>query len=134
MKVYICLLKNSAANRIVPPVILGVSETFLGGIDLCISAIPLLTSKHTSKSIENISNNKYINDKDKKRLTENFEKKKSSIGSSVENLMNQNIDTIEKLNLLLEPSFKQIGKARRWCEIIEVEVGAIMPDISNRIE
>jgi hypothetical protein len=134
MKVYICLLKNSATNRIIPPVILGVSETFIGGIDLCINAVPLLTSKYSSKGIESINNSKYINDKDKKRLTENFEKKKSSIGSSVENLMNQNIDTIEKLNLLLEPSFKQIGKARRWCEIIEVEVGAVMPDVAQRLE
>lgn len=134
MKVYICLLKNSAGNKIIPPVILGIAETFLGGIDLCINAVPLLTSKYDSKGLEAIKNSAYVQDKDKKRICSNFEKKKTEIGSSVESLMNQNIDTIEKLNLLLEPCFKQIGKARRWCEIIEAEVGAIMPNISNRLE
>ena len=134
MKIYICLLKNKARNRIIEPIILGVGDTFLGAIDLCINAVPFFASKRDINSIEGINNSSYYySDKQKNKLIQKFEKVKSEIDQNIENLMAQNIDTVEKLNIALQPFFKQIGVAERYCEIIEAEVGAIMSNVAQRL-
>ena len=133
MKIYICLLKNNAINRKIPSIILGVGDTFLGAIDLCINAVPFFFFFLDKRALEKIKNSSYYSDKDKKRYIQKFEKIKSEIDKNVENLMAQNIDTVEKLNIALQPIFKKIGVAERYCEIIEAEVGAIMSNVAQRL-
>jgi hypothetical protein len=72
MKVFICSFKSHIVA--IPPIILGVSETFLGAIDLCITAAPLFISPFSSEALDQIKLSEAFSDEQKQKFVFKFEK------------------------------------------------------------
>lgn len=118
MKIYLCFLRNDARSG-VDTQFLGVASTESLALNLCATAVVARSTYSGKQYVNRIG---WETPKNMESNWDNLQKEQSTVLKTIENFSLDLINDIDQLNEKLQPFFRKIGKASRWCEISEVEM------------
>ena len=98
---------------------LGVASTESLALNLCAFAVVTRSSSIGKAYLDAVA---WENHKDKERYFKQLQENEPAVLKTVENLSLDAVDDIDVLNEKLQPFFRKIGRAERWCEIEEAEI------------
>ena len=132
MKSYLCLLRNGAKQRI-DYRIFGIASSYSSAIHICVQGVFTMASELGKKFEDMLTHYQtYQVWFDKPKFDEvcskmNSQSFKDEVLKQTESFYeNLKDDDIKLVNQLMLPQFKKMGKAKRWCEVIEMETDTLV--------